>query len=107
VVIVAVVALHVPLGDYLARTFSPGRHWRAEMVLYRSCGIEPDADQRWPDYLRTLLAVSLAGILVLYLLLRAQAWLPYSLGWPAPWPGRSRSRSPRARCGRTARCSPR
>jgi hypothetical protein len=82
VVIVAIIALHVPLGDYMARTFSSGRHWRAEMVLYRCCGIDPDADQRWPDYLRSLLAVSLVGILVLYLLLRAQALLPYSLGHP-------------------------
>ena len=56
VVIVAVIALHVPLGDYMARTFSSGRHWRAEMVLYRCCGIDPDADQRWPDYLRSLAA---------------------------------------------------
>jgi len=82
VVIVVVVALHVPLGDYMARTFSSGRHWRAELLLYRCCGIDPDADQRWPDYLRSLLAVSLAGILGLYLLLRAQALLPYSLGHP-------------------------
>jgi K+-transporting ATPase A subunit len=82
VVVVVIVALHVPLGDYLARTFSSGRHWRAELVLYRCCGVDPEADQRWPEYLRSLLAVSLAGILVLYLLLRAQALLPYSLGHP-------------------------
>lgn len=82
VVIAAVVALHVPLGDYMTRTLGSGRHWRAEMVLYRCCGIDPDADQRWPEYLRSLLAVSLAGVLGLYLLLRAQAWLPYSLGHP-------------------------
>lgn len=82
VVIAVVVGLHVPLGDYMARTFSSGRHWRGELLLYRCCGIDPDADQRWPDYLRSLLAVSLAGILVLYLLLRAQTLLPYSLGHP-------------------------
>ena len=86
VVIVAVVALHVPLGDYMARAFSSGRHWRAEAVFYRCCGIDPDADQRWPDYLRSLLAVSLVGILGLYLLLRAQALLPYSLGHPGMSP---------------------
>jgi K+-transporting ATPase KdpA subunit len=80
VVIVVVLALHVPLGDYLARTFSSARHWRAEKAFYRACGIDPDADQRWPEYLRPLLAFSLAGILLLYLLLRAQAFLPYSLG---------------------------
>jgi K+-transporting ATPase KdpA subunit len=72
----------VPLGDYMAAAFSSPRHWRGEALLYRCCGIDPDTDQRWPDYLRSLLAVSLVGILLLYLLLRAQALLPYSLGHP-------------------------
>jgi K+-transporting ATPase KdpA subunit len=85
-VIVVVVALHVPLGDYMARAFSSGRHWRAETFLYRCSGIDPGADQRWPEYLRSLLAVSLAGILVLYLLVRVQALLPYSLGHPGVSP---------------------
>jgi K+-transporting ATPase KdpA subunit len=86
VVIVVVVALHVPLGDYMARVFVSRRHWRAEVLLYRCIGIDPEADQRWPEYLRSLLAVSLAGILVLYLLLRAQRFLPYSLGHPGVSP---------------------
>jgi K+-transporting ATPase ATPase A chain len=34
VVIVVVGALHVPLGDYMARTFCSARHWRAERMLY-------------------------------------------------------------------------
>lgn len=80
VVIMVVGALHVPLGDHMARTFGSARHWRAERALYRLGGIDPDADQRWTAYLRSLLAVSLAGIGGFYLLLRAQAWLPYSLG---------------------------
>jgi K+-transporting ATPase KdpA subunit len=86
VVIVVVVALHVPLGDYMARAFVSRRHWRAEVLLYRFIGIDPEADQRWPEYLRSLLAVSLAGILVLYLLLRGQRLLPYSLGHPGVSP---------------------
>jgi K+-transporting ATPase A subunit len=86
VVVIVVVALHVPLGDYMARMFSSRRHWRAEVLLYRFSGIDPEADQRWPEYLRSLLAVSLAGILVLDLLLRAQRFLPYSLGHPGVSP---------------------
>jgi K+-transporting ATPase ATPase A chain len=82
VVIIAVLALHVPLGDYMARAFGRSGHWRAERLLYRACGIDPDTEQRWTVYLRSLLAVSLAGILGLYLLLRAQSLLPYSLGHP-------------------------
>lgn len=51
-------------------------------MLYRACGIDPDADQRWTVYPRSLLGVSLAGILGLYLLLRVQSLLPNSLGHP-------------------------
>ena len=50
--------LHVPLGDYLARTFTSARHWRAERVIYRACGINPENDQRWPHYAVSVLAVS-------------------------------------------------
>jgi K+-transporting ATPase KdpA subunit len=85
-VIAVVAALHVPLGDYLARAFTSPGHWRAERLAYRCCGIDPDTEQRWPVYLRSLLAVSLVGILVLYGLLRAQAFLPYSLGHPGMSP---------------------
>jgi potassium-transporting ATPase potassium-binding subunit len=79
-------ALHVPLGDYMARAFTTSRHWRAEAVIYRTCGIDPDADQRWPQYAMAVLAVSGAGILLLYLLLRIQAYLPFSLGHPGMSP---------------------
>ena len=87
VVVIAVVgALHVPLGDYMARVFAGGRHWRAEAAFYRVSGIDPAADQRWPHYFGALLAVSGAGVLLLYLMLRLQAFLPYSLGHPGMSP---------------------
>ncbi len=73
-------AVHVPLGDYIARVYTTPQHWRVERVFYRVGGIDPDADQRWPVYLRSLLIFSGAGIGTLYLLLRLQAHLPYSLG---------------------------
>lgn len=63
-----------------------GRHWRAEAAFYRLSVIDPDADQRWPHYLSALLAVSGAGVLLLYVMLRLQAFLPYSLGHPGMSP---------------------
>jgi len=86
VVIGLVGALHVPLGDYMARAFTAKRHWRAEAVIYRACGINPDNDQRWPHYAASVLAVSGVGILLLYLLLRVQAVLPFSFGHPGMSP---------------------
>jgi K+-transporting ATPase ATPase A chain len=86
VVIGLVGALHVPLGDYMARAFTARRHWRAEMVIYRLGGMDPDTDQPWPHYIRSLLAMSVAGVVVLYLLLRLQGHLPFSLGHPGMSP---------------------
>ncbi|HYZ52446.1 MAG TPA: potassium-transporting ATPase subunit KdpA [Streptosporangiaceae bacterium] len=74
--------LHVPLGNYMARAFTTSRHWRLETAIYRACGIDPASDQRWSHYAVSVLAVSGAGVLLLYLLLRIQAVLPYSLGHP-------------------------
>jgi K+-transporting ATPase KdpA subunit len=82
VVLGLVGVLHVPLGDYLARVFTTTRHWRAETVIYRACGINPDDDQPWTHYAVSVLAISAAGILLLYLLLRVQGALPFSFGHP-------------------------
>ena len=72
---------HRPLGDYMARVFTAEKHWRVERWLYRAGGIDPDADQRWPVYLRSLLAFSLVSLLLLYALERLQPHLPWGLGF--------------------------
>ena len=73
-------AVHVPLGDYIARVLTSARHSRVERAVYRVCGIDPDADQRWSVYARSLLAFSLVSVLALYAFQRVQAHLPLSLG---------------------------
>jgi K+-transporting ATPase ATPase A chain len=78
--LVALAAVHRPLGDFLARTLESRHHTRVERVLYRGIGVDPDADQRWSVYLRAVVAFSLVSILVLYAILRLQSFLPYSLG---------------------------
>jgi K+-transporting ATPase ATPase A chain len=78
--ILALAACYKPLGDYMARIFTSEKHWRAETVFYRMIGIDPDADQRWGTYARSLLAFSAISVLFLYLLLRVQYWLPYANG---------------------------
>ena len=49
-------------------------------------GVDPDADQRWPVYARSLLAFSLVCVLCLYALQRLQPELPLSLGFPGVAP---------------------
>ncbi|WP_157007381.1 potassium-transporting ATPase subunit KdpA [Agromyces laixinhei] len=75
--------LYRPLGDYMARLYTSDRDWRFERGLYRLIGIDPRAEQSWPAYLRGVLAFSVIGLLFVYVLQRAQAVLPYSLGLPA------------------------
>jgi len=50
--------------------------------MYRLCRIDPEADQRWPHYLGSLLAVSAMGVAVLYAVLRTQAHLPFAFDQP-------------------------
>jgi potassium-transporting ATPase potassium-binding subunit len=75
-----------PLGGYMARVYSAEGHSRGERVLYRVTGVDPDADQRWTAYARSLLAFSLVSVLGLYLLQRVQGGLPLSLGFPGVLP---------------------
>ncbi|WP_405009923.1 potassium-transporting ATPase subunit KdpA [Kitasatospora sp. NBC_01539] len=71
-----------PLGDYIARLLTTARHLRAERVLYRVVGVDGDADQRWPVYLRSVLAFSAVSILFLCGLIRLQSHLLLSLDVP-------------------------
>src|SRR3954454_20354660 len=78
--VVALAAVHKPLGDHLTRVFTAPRHWRVERLVYRAVGVDADGEQRWPTYLRSVLALSAVGVLLLYLLQRVQSLLPLSDG---------------------------
>jgi K+-transporting ATPase ATPase A chain len=78
-----------PLGDYMARVFQSERHWRVERWVYRATGVDPDADQRWTAYVRSVIAFSAISILALYLLQRVQAWLPMNQDLPGVEPGQA------------------
>lgn len=81
--IVVVLAVLVPVtGRYLAAVYggerAPGDRVFApvEHAVYRLCGIDGSSEQRWTGYLRSLLAFSIVGFGVLYLILRVQGSLP-------------------------------
>ncbi|WP_055689881.1 potassium-transporting ATPase subunit KdpA [Streptomyces prasinus] len=77
----ALALAYVPLGNYMARVYSSTTHWRVEKWIYKGIGANPDAEMRWPAYLRGVLAFSLIGVLFLYALQRLQGVLPGSLGF--------------------------
>jgi K+-transporting ATPase ATPase A chain len=84
--VVALAVVHKPLGDWMARVFTSERHWRVEKLTYRLVGVDAGAEQRWPTYLRSILAFSLVGVLVLYALQRLQGLLPLDNGMAAVEP---------------------
>ncbi|MFI6352245.1 potassium-transporting ATPase subunit KdpA [Streptomyces sp. NPDC050743] len=77
----ALALAHRPLGDYMAAVFQSKKHLRVERWIYRSVGANPDAEMRWPAYLRGVLFFSAVSVLFLCLLQRVQDKLPLSLGF--------------------------
>src|SRR5215469_1774515 len=94
---VIVSALAFPLGTYMARVYTGGRVFLAplfagpERFLYRILRVNPEREQDWKAYAKSLIIFSLAGWLLLYLILRTQnaPWVPHALNpldyKSAPW----------------------
>ncbi len=68
----ALAATYRPFGDYMARVFESEKHLAPERLVYRLTGVDPDADQSWGVYLRSVLAFSAVSVLALYAFLRVQ-----------------------------------
>ncbi|MDA8231619.1 MAG: potassium-transporting ATPase subunit KdpA [Magnetospirillum sp.] len=79
----AVTAGAIPLGAYMARVYSGERTWLSpllrpvERAIYKICFIRPETEQHWTAYAFALLAFNLVGLLVLYAVMRVQAFLPF------------------------------
>ena len=78
------VILYRPLGDYMAWAYTSSKDWGLERAVYKVVGVDSKSEQTWQAYLRSVLAFSAVGLLIVYGLQRLQQWLPYSLGLPAP-----------------------
>ena len=80
----AVAAVTAPLGRYMAHVFGRERTWLdpvlrpLERLIYRLTGVDERHEMRWTEYGLTMLAFSLVSMLVLYALMRVQAWLPFN-----------------------------
>lgn len=74
--LVALAAVHKPLGLYLARVVEGTRTARAERLLYRLTGVDAGTEQTWPVYLRGVLAFSAISILLVFALQRLQGVIP-------------------------------
>jgi K+-transporting ATPase ATPase A chain len=95
--VVILTALAMPLGGYMAKVYSGKRVFLSpvfgvpERFLYRLLRVDPKREQDWKSYAKSLIVFSLAGWLLLYVILRTQnaPWVPHllnPLGYKsAPW----------------------
>src|SRR5438270_3717866 len=82
-----------PLGIFMARVFNRERTFidpvlrPIEKVIYRTTGVDENREMRWTEYAFAMLLFSAVSMLLLYLLQRAQAhlpWNPQKMGAVAP-----------------------
>lgn len=79
---VVIVVLTPLLGRYMARVYAGERTLLtpvagpAETFLCKICGINPETEQHWTQYAFSVLAVNIVCVLVFYLILRLQYFLP-------------------------------
>jgi potassium-transporting ATPase potassium-binding subunit len=94
---VILTALALPLGQYMASVYTGRRVFLSPLVggperlVYRVLRVDPKREQDWKEYAKSLLIFSLAGWLLLYLILRTQNafYVPHALNplgyHSAPW----------------------
>jgi K+-transporting ATPase ATPase A chain len=81
--VLALVAVHIPLGDYMYRVYTSQRDLRVEKLIYRVIGADPKAEQPWYSYARSVLAFSAVSVLFLFFFQLVQDKLPLHLHNPA------------------------
>jgi K+-transporting ATPase ATPase A chain len=80
--LVIVLLITKPMGLYMTAIFSGRRTWLSpifapvERLFYRLCGVHPEEEQKWWEYVIAMLVFSVAGMLLLYLIERTQQWQP-------------------------------
>ncbi len=79
-----ILLLTKPIGLYMTHVFNGERTWLSPVVVpierlfYWLCGINPEEEQKWTGYVIAMLVFSGAGMLLTYLILRTQQWLPFN-----------------------------
>ena len=72
--------LALPLGRYMAAVYTGGRTWfdpvlgPVERVLYRCFRTDPNEGQDWKAYAKSVILFSVAGWVLLFIILRTQTF---------------------------------
>jgi K+-transporting ATPase ATPase A chain len=75
-VLAVMTLLLIPMGKWLARCFTSDHHTWLERLSYRALGVDPGERMGWQRYGMALLLSNAVMMLLGYLLLRLQGWLP-------------------------------
>ena len=85
IALIVVLGVTAPLlGRYMANVYTgtPSRLDKVfgpvERLIYRACRIDPEREQRWNIYALSLLAFSVVGFFLLYVIQRIQSGLPFN-----------------------------
>ena len=79
-----VLAVTKPLGVFMARVFNHEKTFLdpvlrpIERLIYKMTGVREENEMRWTEYALSMLVFSAVSMLVLYLMQRLQAWLPFN-----------------------------
>ncbi len=82
--ILALALLSPLLGSFMAKVFTGQKNFltpvfgRIERYFYRICRIDPDEEMDWKNYLFAVIAFSFVGLVVLWLMMVLQAYLPWN-----------------------------
>jgi len=82
--LLVVLAVTAPLGRFMTRVFNRERTWLdpicrpIERTIYRVTAVDETREMRWTEYAVAMLLFSVVSMLVLYLIERAQEWLPWN-----------------------------
>ena len=74
--LVVLIGLSYPLGRLIYQLLEREHHFRPELWIYRLTGVSPDRPMNWRQYSTALLGFNIVGLVGVYALQRAQAWLP-------------------------------
>lgn len=79
--IILMVVLAYPLGKYIAKVYKGEKIWSDFMVpiertIYRVCGINPEEEMNWKQFLKSLLILNAFWLVWGMILLVSQGWLP-------------------------------
>ena len=85
VALIVLIGVTAPwLGRYMAHVYdgTPSRLDRVfdpiERLIYRACRVDPEREQRWSVYTLSVLAFSVVGVFLLYVIQRVQSDLPFN-----------------------------